>query len=724
MPVHLSFNMLHGQEMPVVCMVAMDLTEHKRLEEALRQLNVQLEKRVQDRTAELVKVNETLRAEIVERQRTEEALRESEARFRLALRNAPVSVAAQDRDLRYVWAYNQRTAEPDQSVGHFDHEIFTPEEAARMTAIKRRVLDEGIELCEQMWLDRPSGRIFLDICWEPIRDDAGRVTGVASATVDLTPIKLAEAQLRENDERLRVATESARAGMWSVHIPSNRWEFSPQAARLFGLRDDGPVTIEQVRAITHPDDRGRLAEQSAQALGAAGEHEIEYRVVQPDGAVRWLLLRGRTYLDTKERPWRNMGIIIDITERKRAEESLQQALAKAEDGDRLLTALMEHVPEGITIADGPDVKLRMVSRHGQELLGGSHAGLAAAEVVARWKIYHSDGVTPLAYADLPLLRALERGETVTNVELVQISVDGRRLPLLCNAAPLRAKTGAIVGAIAAWRDITERKRAEEALRKAYDELEVRVQERTSDLEEAIERLQVEILQRKRLEETLRESEKQVRLFATQCLTAQESERRRIAAELHDSLAASLAATKFRIETISQELKQGRGNPESMEDLVSNVGEIIKDVRRMMADLRPSILDDLGIIPAITWFCREFQQTYSHISVEKQIGLEEHYVPDPLKTPIFRIVQEAMNNVAKHSKASLVNLCLQREGDRILLSVQDNGQGFDPETVKKGMGLSNIRERAELSGGASELQSTMGKGTTVCVWWPIQVGNVA
>jgi len=84
----------------------------------------------------------------------------------------------------------------------------------------------------------------------------------------------------------------------------------------------------------------------------------------------------------------------------------------------------------------------------------------------------------------------------------------------------------------------------------------------------------------------------------------------------------------------------------------------------------------------------------------------------------------MNNVAKHSKASLVNLLLQKEGERILLSVQDNGQGFDPEKVKKGMGLSNIRERAELSGGACELQSTMGKGTTVRVWWPIQAGNVA
>ena len=174
---------------------------------------------------------------------------------------------------------------------------------------------------------------------------------------------------------------------------------------------------------------------------------------------------------------------------------------------------------------------------------------------------------------------------------------------------------------AAARDITERKQAEEALQKAHD---------------------------------------QVRFFASQCLTAQETERKRIAGELHDSIAASLGAMKFRIEKIAEEMKQGHGNPESLQDLGSKVTEINNEVRRIMADLRPSILDDLGIIAAMNWFCREYQKTYSHISVENQIGVSEHEVPDSLKTPIFRISQEAMNNIAKHSKASLVNLSLRKE----------------------------------------------------------------
>ena len=172
----------------------------------------------------------------------------------------------------------------------------------------------------------------------------------------------------------------------------------------------------------------------------------------------------------------------------------------------------------------------------------------------------------------------------------------------------------------------------------------------------------------------------------------------------------LSAMKFRIEKIVEEMKQGNGGPESLQDLGSNVTEINNEVRRIMADLRPSILDDLGIIAAMNWFCREYEKTYSHISVEKEIGISEQEVPDSLKTPIFRISQEAMNNIAKHSQASLVNLSLRKEDDKIELTIQDNGQGFDLETAKRGMGLSTMRERAQLSGGTFDLESAIGKGT--------------
>ncbi len=158
-----------------------------------------------------------------------------------------------------------------------------------------------------------------------------------------------------------------------------------------------------------------------------------------------------------------------------------------------------------------------------------------------------------------------------------------------------------------FQDISERKRAEDALKMAHEELEKRIQERTIELTDAIQRLQIEIGQRKRLEETLRESENQVRFFASQCLTAQETERRRIAGELHDSISASLAATKFGIERASEELKKGNADPESLRNLAAKLTEVMSEVRRIMADLRPSILDDLGIVAAMNWFCREYRR---------------------------------------------------------------------------------------------------------------------
>ena len=140
--------------------------------------------------------------DVTARKKAEEALRVSEFCFRLALRNAPVSVAAQDRDLRYIWAYNQKIAKPEEIIGRFDEDIFTEEEAAFFRDIKQRVLIEGSEFSEQMWVSRPNGRMFLHITWEPVFDKNGNITGVASSTIDMTPIKLAEEKLRQKNEEL------------------------------------------------------------------------------------------------------------------------------------------------------------------------------------------------------------------------------------------------------------------------------------------------------------------------------------------------------------------------------------------------------------------------------------------------------------------------------------------------------------------------------------------
>jgi PAS domain S-box-containing protein len=398
----------------------------------------------------------------------------------------------------------------------------------------------------------------------------------------------------------------------------------------------------------------------------------------------------------------------DLTKRKHAEEALRQS-------EQRWATTLASIGDGV-IATDVNGRITFMNAVAEGLTGWA---LREASQKPVTKVFNVVNEQTRKEVDNPVTKVLQAGNVVgLGNHTILVRKDGTEVAIDDSGAPIKDESGNISGVVLVFRDITERKQAEEALRRAHDELEKRVQERTSDLSEAIERLRIENTQRKELEDILREKENQVRFFASQCLTAQEMERKRVAGELHDSIAAALAAMKFRIDKTAVEMKQGPGGLESLQDLGSMVSEINNEVRRIMADLRPSILDDLGIIPAVDWFCREYQKTYSHISVEKQIGVSEHEMPDSLKTPIFRISQEAMNNIAKYSKAGLVNLALRKEDDKILLTIQDNGQGFDLKTTKRGLGLSTMRERAELSGGSFDLESTIGKGTLIRVSWPV------
>ncbi len=212
---------------------------------------------------------------------------------------------------------------------------------------------------------------------------------------------------------------------------------------------------------------------------------------------------------------------------------------------------------------------------------------------------------------------------------------------------------------------------------------------------------------------VKESERQLKLLTSQLITAQEDERRRVAHDIHDSLGSQLSAVKFKIEDFFKMM------PGASESITAALQEAINESRRIQMDLHPSILDDLGIAPALTWFCRKFETTYP-LKIEQKMAIKEDDVPKLLKRTIYRISQEAFNNIAKHSKAKRVHLSLQKNSGTIELIIQDDGRGFEltMDTSKKGVGLSSMRERTESSGGTFCIESTKGKGTTVRACWPI------
>jgi two-component system CheB/CheR fusion protein len=311
------------------------------------------------------------------RKKAEEAFKASELRFRLALRNAPVSVAAQDRALQYIWAFNQRTAPPEGIVGKLDRDIFTAEEATRITAIKRRVLDEGIELREQMWLDRPSGRIFLDVCWEPLRDEGGRVIGVASATVDLTPTKLAEEALRESKAKLDSALASMTDAVFISDGDGRFVDFNDAFATFhrFPNREECAKTLGEYPELLEvflPDGTLAPLDQWAVPRALRGETvtNVEYTLRRKDTGETWV--GSYSFAPIRNAQGAIVGSVVvgrDITEAKRAEQALRESEATLRG---ILNATKESVwlfaTNGVTLM-GNETALARWGRAADSIIG-------------------------------------------------------------------------------------------------------------------------------------------------------------------------------------------------------------------------------------------------------------------------------------------------------------------------------------------------------------------
>ena len=271
----------------------------------------------------------------------------------------------------------------------------------------------------------------------------------------------------------------------------------------------------------------------------------------------------------------------------------------------------------------------------------------------------------------------------------------------------------------------ELKKAQEELRRSRDELDVRVHERTAELFLANEGLRKEIAEHQKAEAALQESKEQLRILASKILTAQEVERKRIALEVHDILGSSLSAIKFKVEEALINIPNQISVSNPLEVLIPLIKETIEEARRIQADLRPPLLDDLGLLATISWFCRRFETIYSTIHIEQKITIREEEIPEHLKIALFRIMQEAMTNIGKHAGADYVcsRITKSQHHHRAEISeIMDKvftWKHFLPrENLKKGLGLSSMRERTEFSGGTFSIESAKGCGTVIKALWPI------
>ena len=235
-----------------------------------------------------------------------------------------------------------------------------------------------------------------------------------------------------------------------------------------------------------------------------------------------------------------------------------------------------------------------------------------------------------------------------------------------------------------------------------------------------------ITSRKMAEKELRKSEEELRFLSNQLLSAEERERKRIAGDIHDSIGQVLSAIKFSVESSLYAIAEQSytSAQESLEKIIPLTQQSIEEVRRIIMDLRPSMLDDLGLIATISWFCREFESVYTNVTVEKDIDAQEDDIPPSLKIVIYRIMQEALNNAAKYSQNDSIKVYLTKSTGSLELAIEDQGIGFDIKTVRSrisnrtGMGLSSMKERAQLSGGTFTIESSPETGTRIHVIWPL------
>ena len=427
----------------------------------------------------------------------------------------------------------------------------------------------------------------------------------------------------------------------------------------------------------------------------------ELKARRKDGSLFDVELSANLIKDTADNPAYMMGSFIDITERKKAESGL----AKSEKRYR---ALFESMAQGVVYwnAQGEIISANPAA---ERILSCSLDQLLGMTLVdPRWKIIHEDG-SDFSGQEYPSVIALKTCKEVNNVIMGVFNPrenDYRWINI--DAVPqFREGEDKPYQVFTTFDDISGKKRIQDALKKAYDELERRVQERTAELE----KVNAELIK----------SHEQMRNLSAHLQSIREEERTNIAREIHDELGQVLTSLKIDVSILANKLGPGHKSLfKKTESMAKRIDETIQAVKRMCTELRPTVLDHFGLSAAIEWQAEEFE---SRTGIKCDVSLEprEIILDQDFSTSVFRIFQEALTNIARHADATEVKVSLRLRDGQVMLEVKDNGKGITEKQFSDptSFGLIGIRERVNFFGGDVKINGIRNKGTMVTVCIPLR-----
>jgi PAS domain S-box-containing protein len=615
-----------------------------------------------------------------EKRRAEEALRKSEERLKLAQDAAGVGTS--DWDLRTnevagsavnAMLFGLDPGQPNPSYQEWLR-IIHPADRSRVDDTIEAAVRRGGNIELEYRVVWPNGEVrWLFGKARVLTDEGGRAIRIIGAHTDITERKLAEEALRESEQWLKLAQRAGGIGIWELDLRTDRCRCSEERARLYGLESTGdqPDLQDWVLRVCQ-EDREDVRRALAEAVRSSEPYRQEFRVIWPDGSVHWLSSRAQVVFDQEGNPVRMLGAEFDITERKRGEEALARLAAIVQSSDDAIIG---------TTLDGCIVSWN----RGAERL----YGYAADEAVGRntAMLLPPGGPNEVAHA----LERATRGEVVRMYDRVRLRKDGTIVYVSITISPISDAFGAVIGASLIARDMTDRKRAEEQIGRMNQELQ--------DL-------------------------------SGRLIRSQDETRRSIARDLHDGVGQEFVALAMHLSLLRTSPAVS-ANPEAEKALGASIAlaeQCSRQVRSMSYLLHPPLLDELGLASALQNFVEGFSERAGmpvELSIESEIGR----LHTELETTLFRIVQEALSNIHRHSGSRTARVRLARNGTEILLDVSDEGcgipagllDGSGSHVARLGVGIPGMRERARQLGGRFEIRSDTG-GTSISVALPIREPN--